>query len=170
KPIPDELFVSNISTHAPAAIQTDPVGFISPTLDGDETSYLEWLGAGSVEVRDGAGAMHQTDRQASIVTLIRFGFDRARLYVRVDGSRPMLDVLAEGFELSLRFLQPEHLRFSVRQRLGRLAGVFSERGTHGPHWVARVGGGAVIAAGALLEVAVPWSDLGVAPGDPLAFL
>src|SRR5262249_25195065 len=43
-PVPDELFVTNISTVAPGATQTDPISFLSPTLDGEETSYFEWLG------------------------------------------------------------------------------------------------------------------------------
>src|SRR6185312_3569479 len=53
KPTPDELFVSNISTAA-APEQTDPSGLITPTLDGEDTSYFEWLGAGALEVRDAA--------------------------------------------------------------------------------------------------------------------
>ena len=49
--VPDELYVSNISTvHAPRRLQTEPTALLAPTLDGEETSYFEWLGAGSVEV------------------------------------------------------------------------------------------------------------------------
>src|SRR5262249_18715297 len=35
-PVPDELFASNISSGAPPAVQTDPTGLITPTLDGVE--------------------------------------------------------------------------------------------------------------------------------------
>src|SRR5206468_12930045 len=96
RPVPDELFVSNISTDA-APTQTDPAGLLAPTLDGEETSYFEWLGAGVLEVRDVAGAMHQADQLPSILTLVRFGFDRERLYVRIDGRRSLVDLLAEGY-------------------------------------------------------------------------
>src|SRR5947208_3634500 len=89
KPAPDELFVSNIST-AGAPAQIDPAGFIGPTLDGEETSYFEWLGAGAFEVRDVGGAMHQADHQPPVLTLIRFGFDRQRLYVRLEDRKSVV--------------------------------------------------------------------------------
>ena len=54
------------ATSRPAARrrrQTDADGATSRrSLDGEETSYFEWLGAGTLEVRETAGAMHQTDR------------------------------------------------------------------------------------------------------------
>jgi alpha-amylase/alpha-mannosidase (GH57 family) len=183
KPIPDELFVSNISSPsggAPAA-QTDPAGLLSPTLDGEETSYFEWLGAGALEIRDAAGAMqamHQADRPPGVLTLVQFGFDRSYLYVRLDGRRPLADLLADGCECSLKFIQPEGLRFSVRETLGRLTWRFSARrdGGDGPDgdggdapWTDRGPEGAAAAAGRVLELALPLADLGVAAGDRLAF-
>ncbi len=74
RPMPDELFVSNISTGAPPAVETQPVGLIAPTIDGEVTSYFEWLGAGLFEVKETAGAMHRSDRAPSLVTGVRFGF------------------------------------------------------------------------------------------------
>jgi alpha-amylase/alpha-mannosidase (GH57 family) len=174
KPIPDELFVSNISGAAAAPAESTPAGLLTPTLDGEETSYFEWLGAGLLEVRDTAGAMHRSDRRPSVITLVQFGFDREHLYVRLDGFRPVIDLLADGFEFSLKFLNPEGLRFSVRQRFGRLTGVLWDWRAAGPHWKERGPGGAVVAAGTILEVAVPIADLWPAtdrsgPSAPVAF-
>jgi alpha-amylase/alpha-mannosidase (GH57 family) len=168
KPIPDELFVSNISSAAggPAAAQA-PAGFVMPTLDGEETSYFEWLGAGVLEIRDTAGAMHPSDRKPRLVTLIRFGFDRERLYVRLDSGRRLVDLLADGLEFSLTFLQPDGVRLSVRQTDGRLSSVLWDR--QSAQWVERGPGGAVAAAGTLLELAVPLADLGLRGGDRLSF-
>src|SRR6185369_10132997 len=92
KPVPDELFFSNISTSGASALQTAPTGLITPTLDGEETSYFEWLGAGALEIRDVADAMHQIDRQAALLTFVQFGFDREHLYVRLDGMRRIVDL------------------------------------------------------------------------------
>lgn len=170
RPIPDELFVSNITTGAAAPEQTEPSAFIHPTIDGEETSYFEWLGAGSIEVREVAGAMHRTDERPRIIQLIRFGFDRERLYVRLDATRPMTDWLADGFEFSLKFLRPDGVRFSVRHDVGRLSGKFWDRRPTAPHWIERGVGGAVAAAGTVLEVAVPLADLGSVAGDQLSFV
>ncbi len=171
KPIPDELFVSNISSAIAGAQpeQTEPAGLITPTLDGEETSYFEWLGAGALEVRASAGAMHQIDRKPPVLTLVRFGFDRAHLYVRLDAGRRMVDLLAEKHELSLKFLRPDGVRFSVQQTVGRLTGLFWDRRTETPQWVERGPGGAAVAAGTVLEVAVPLSDLALNAGDQVAF-
>jgi alpha-amylase/alpha-mannosidase (GH57 family) len=168
KPAPDELFISNISGSAPPD-QTDPAGFVTPTLDGEETSYFEWLGAGALEVRDVSGAMHQAEQLPSVVTLVRFAFDKERLYVRVDARRSVIDLLAEDYEFSLKFLTPERLRFSVRQQSGRLTGLFWERAVDAPRWAVRGPGQAALAAGTILELAIPLMDLGVNPGDAVVF-
>src|SRR5262249_21213670 len=68
-PAPDELFVSNIPRGGPGAgAPPEPTALLSPPLDGEESSYFEWLGAGVLQVRDPAGAMHQADRRPSVVT------------------------------------------------------------------------------------------------------
>jgi alpha-amylase/alpha-mannosidase (GH57 family) len=159
KPVPDELFISNISAGASPPAETGPAGLLAPTLDGEETSYFEWLGAGRLEVRDVAGAMHQTDRQAAVITMVWFGFDRSRFYVRLDGTRRIADLLAEGSEFWLTFLKPEGLRFAVQARDGQVIGVYWDRPAGTPQWVERGTGGAVVAAGTVLEIGLPLVDL-----------
>ena len=169
-PVPDELFVSNISTSAAPAAQAEPTALLAPVLDGEETSYFEWLGAGVLEVLEVAGAMHQTDRRPSAVSLVHFGFGAERLYVRVDTAARAIDLLAGGRELSVKFVTPAGVRFSVRQAGGRLTGRFWDRRQEAePHWVERGPGGAALAAGTSLELAIPLSDLGVSAGQPLEF-
>ena len=43
------------------AADSAPLGLVTPTIDGEETSYFEWLGAGAFEVQDVAGAMHRAE-------------------------------------------------------------------------------------------------------------
>jgi alpha-amylase/alpha-mannosidase (GH57 family) len=168
-PVPDELFISNISSTAAPAAQTQPTGRVSPTLDGEETSYFEWLGAGRLETRDVAGAMHQSERQPSSISLVHFAFDSTRLFVRVDTTRPTIDLLADGRELSLKFVTPTGVRFSIRQVAGRLRGSFWDRQDTEPHWSERGPGAAAVAAGSIAELAIPLADLGVAPSQPVSF-
>ncbi len=161
KPVPDELFVSNISAGTTSLCHTPPTARLAPTIDGEDTSYFEWLGAGCVEVREVVGAMHQTERHAPLVTLVRYGFDAERLYIRLDGTRPVRELLAAGYEASFKFLTPEGVRFSVRETSGRLTGVFwDHRPEETPRWVKRGPASAVVAAGTVLEVALPLADLG----------
>ncbi len=169
QPAPDELFVTNITTATAPAAQTPPTALLSPTLDGEETSYFEWLGAGRAEIRETAGAMHQTGRPRPLMTGVRFGFGRDHLYIRVDAARPMLDLLADGYECSIKFLRPDAVRYSVSQRVGRPAGAFWDRRAEEPHWVERGPGGAALAAGAVLEIALPLADLGLETKAPVSF-
>ena len=174
KQVPDELFVSNISQGLPPAVITQPNARLSPRLDGAATSYFEWLGAGSLEIRSVAGAMHRTSGAGPVLTLVQFGFDHDRLLVRVDAARPMADLLADGHEISLKFMTPEGLRFSVRRFVGGLAGHFWRRpvavpGGRAVPWTDYGPGGAVVGAGAVLEVGLPLSELSVEQGGPLAF-
>jgi alpha-amylase/alpha-mannosidase (GH57 family) len=166
---PDELFVSNISSRPVTSAQVDPTALVRPTIDGEETSFFEWLGAGLVQAGSTVGTMHQIERREPVIAGIRFGFDATRLYVRADGRRPMADVLADGCELSVKFLTPAGRRISVLQRGGRLAAAHWERDAGGG-WTDLGSRNAVACAGRVLEVAIPFDDLGVAAGEPLSFV
>ena len=137
KTVPDELYQSNISTVPQRPFVVGPVGLIQPTLDGEDTSYFEWLEAGRFETRDISGVMHQADRAPSIVSDIRFGFDAEFLFVRVDGVRALRDVLADRFEVVFIFTRPEGMRFAVREAAGVIRGA------------------PAVACGTVLEMAVP---------------
>jgi alpha-amylase/alpha-mannosidase (GH57 family) len=164
KPVPDELFVSNISALGAPPAQTAPMALLAPTLDGEDTSYFEWLGAGTLEIRDEGypgGAMHQASRPPSILTLVQFGFARSpsRLFVRLDADRPVADLLAEGYAFSLKFLQPAGVRFMVRLMDGQVVGTFWDRAAGGDGWTELGRRGASIAAGTILEVSLPLAAL-----------
>jgi hypothetical protein len=161
-PVPDELFVSNITAGGPANSYAEPTARLSPTLDGEETSYFEWLGSGWLEVREAAGAMHQTDRQTPLLRFIRYGFDADRLYIRVDGASDMRGLLESGYEVSFKFHNPEGVRFSVRCAPGEPlpTGGFWAHREEQPRWIARGPGSSAVSVGTVLEVALPLTDLG----------
>ena len=76
----------------------------------------------------------------------------------------------------MKFLQPESLRFSVKQTQGRLSGLYWERrierrgGQPQARWIERGPGGAAVAAGTVLEISLPLADLGIAAaGTAIAF-
>ncbi len=113
--------------------------------------------------------MHRTDGRTSLLACLFFGFDRERFYVRLDGVRRMADLLAEGLEISLTFLRPEGVRFVVRRTLGRLTGTFLEEDADGQAWFDRGPGGSTVAAGTVVEVALPLRELEETAGAALAF-
>ncbi len=167
--VPDELYASNRTTDQTSLPQAEPTGMLAPVIDGEVTSYFEWLAAGSFEVRPVGGAMQPSDRMQPLIRLIRFGFDAERLFVYVEGSTQMVNLFGEGRAVSLTFLAPADLRFLVRQTSGRLEGLFATRHPSTSEWVPETPRGARVAAGSILEVALPLAAVGVTPGAVVAF-
>jgi alpha-amylase/alpha-mannosidase (GH57 family) len=69
-------------------IRQPPAGQIHPRVDGEVTSYFEWLGAGLYRVDDRSGSMHG---KKFLVREVQYGADNTNVYLRVDfhsGSEP----------------------------------------------------------------------------------
>jgi len=66
---------------ASAEHNVPPSGAISPTLDGEVTSYFEWLGAGEYAVDQRQGAMHGG---RSGLQMLRYGASESHLFLRFD--------------------------------------------------------------------------------------
>jgi hypothetical protein len=167
-PIPEELFVTNISTRPMVTRVRRPTSLIRPTIDGETTSYFEWIGAGSVESAVEVGAMHQVGSRADSIALVSFGFDEEHLFVRVDGTRPMRDVLVGTLGLTFRFLKPAGIQVVLR-RDGRLADVIMVKRTAKGDWDVVTCADLASAIGNVAEVAIPFRCLVVRARDPLAF-
>jgi hypothetical protein len=168
KPVPEELFVTNITTQPPQVQITAPTGFITPKIDGEVTSYFEWTGAGSFEVVTAAGAaMHQVSGREPGISGVEFGFDLDSLYVRIDGTMPMRELLA-GFDIGLKFLQPAGLTLAVsggdtqpRVEMNRRDSGHATK----PADCAGIRG----AVGRVLELQIPFRCLDVVTDQPVAF-
>jgi alpha-amylase/alpha-mannosidase (GH57 family) len=162
--VPEELFVTNITTQPTQVELTQPTGFITPAIDGEVTSYFEWMGAGSVEVVQAAGAMHQVADRTPGISSIEFGFDLEHLYVRVDGPRPLKELMA-GFEIGLRFLHPAGLSLAVTRAGEGVELKVVDREPGPPRDCSELQGG----ANGILELRIPFRCLGVATHEPVAF-
>jgi len=169
KPIPEELYVTNITTEPPRTLTHAPSGLLHPVVDGEVTSYFEWIGAGELEVSESAGSMHQvapTPRRH--VTAIQFGFDDSTLYVRVDLTRRAQDMLADKGEVRLSFFEPAGHRVVLSRGVdGPETNVLERRAP--AEWAPKVGAEARGAAGQIVELAVPIASLGARPGQSLRF-
>lgn len=169
KPVPDELFVSNITTQPPHAVAQVPSGFVHPILDGEVTSYFEWLAAGSLELRTASGSMHQVAESGqALVTQLLFGFDAETLFVRVDFRRIAANFLVGTAEVRLTFITPADTRVRLTSGHARQVTTTLE-GREDGGWVARPTSGIRAAVHQVLEVGVPFAVLGVTPTSPVTF-
>ena len=169
RPIPEELFVTNITTKPPALPVEPPTGFIEPVIDGAVTHYFEWIGAGCVDSGRAAGTMQQAGDRAAMVTLVEFGFDLHHLYVRVETGGRIGRLLERGIDLRIRFLKPAGLRIVIPPSGGDVR--LEQRSTEDTEWRLRgCTDGLAAAADRILEVRIPFACLGVRPHERVAFL
>jgi alpha-amylase/alpha-mannosidase (GH57 family) len=167
-PIPEELFVTNITTLPPSAEIHTPTALILPEIDGEVTSYFEWVGAGSFATTAIAGAMHQVADVSTRIVLLEFGFSQEHLFIRVDGARPMRELLVGALGLTVRFLKPAGLQVVVR-RDGKFADVLLLKRSPKGDWDVLDSSGISSAIGRVAELRVPFACLGVQAHVPVAF-
>lgn len=79
-PPPEELSRPILTTeyHDP---HVRPVNPIHPEIDGEVTSYFEWMGAGHLRLDTRSGAMHG---ERTLARELYYGVDKENLYLRLD--------------------------------------------------------------------------------------
>ena len=95
-----------------------PSAYLSVQVNGRESSYFEWLGAGLYSADRQSGALHG---RSYFLHELHYGFDEGNLYVRVDSFPKALLELREC-ELRLTLRATEELRVTARLEQGRLVG------------------------------------------------
>jgi alpha-amylase/alpha-mannosidase (GH57 family) len=63
------------------AVHIEPSGPITPKIDGEITSYFEWIGAGMYQIDERSGSMHG---KKLLLRELHYGLDRANFYLRLD--------------------------------------------------------------------------------------
>jgi alpha-amylase/alpha-mannosidase (GH57 family) len=106
------------------ALQLAPTGFLKIAVDGRDTSYFEWLGAGLYSPERRGGAMHG---RTFYLHELRYGFEEERFCVRVD---PFLDLLGELEDCEFRITigAAEEINIVVKLIRGHLQEFAVEKG------------------------------------------
>lgn len=108
---PDELSRPILKV-AVAEFHQPPAGPIRPSIEGDETSFFEWLGAGLYRVDTRSGAMHGSQ---SYIRELRYGSDGSNFFVRLDFSAAPLENME--VRINLRPWTSDSTSCSLRLRL-----------------------------------------------------
>jgi alpha-amylase/alpha-mannosidase (GH57 family) len=114
---PDELAEPIKRQHEKANIEP-PSAFLVVRVDGRESSYFEWLGAGLYAPERRDSSMHARVR---LLEQFRYGFDSEHFYVRVDVLEDVFSQLRSAeFRLTLR--GEEELRIVIHVQEGKVSG------------------------------------------------
>ena len=99
-----------------------PSSSLNVRVDGRETSYFEWMGAGIYLPQDVESSMHGRTRA---LQQIRYGFGDDHFFVRLDVFDGVFASLRDAeFRLTIR--DDEELRVIIRVELGKLSGYIVE--------------------------------------------
>jgi len=104
------------------ALMLAPTGFLKVKVDGRESTYFEWMGAGLYSADRRSSAMHG---KLMLLHEIRYGFDEKRLHMRVDVFSEALKELRDA-EFRITFRAEQELRVVVRFEGGRVTGYLVE--------------------------------------------
>jgi alpha-amylase/alpha-mannosidase (GH57 family) len=106
------------------ALQLAPTGLLRIVVDGRDTTYFEWLGAGLYSPERRGGAMHG---RTFYLHELRYGFEEERFCVRVD---PFPELLAEleDSEFRITIGAAEEVAIVARISRGRLQEFSVEKG------------------------------------------
>jgi alpha-amylase/alpha-mannosidase (GH57 family) len=147
----------------PVKLTAKPAGFISPIIDGRETSFYEWQDAGYYDVLKLRSGYYSQEPHFS---RIYFGFDSNNLYLRLDPYRP--EDIKEDLEVEIRFEKPELVQIKFNYQLERqehqkfsviVCQDREECRFENDH----------IRKNKIFELAIPFSDLGFKPGQEAWF-
>jgi len=145
----------------------EPVYLIQPEIDGEITNYYEWLSAGYFDIEKAKGAMHQIE---TVLKAFYYGFSRTNLYIRLDCN---LDLTANGdcagFSFGLITYTPAEFKLQLKHDAenGGCVLILYKLGEK-ETWeeVKRLESFSVRK---IIELAVPFEDLKIKPGDELQF-
>ncbi|MGE3818939.1 MAG: alpha-amylase/alpha-mannosidase [Isosphaeraceae bacterium] len=160
---PGALFTAISQSAKQRSFHAQPTSFLNVKIDGRST-YFEWINAAHYVCASERGTMALVAK--GILHAVWFGFSADRLLIRVDteGGRAS-ERLAEVDRLRIGFVEPadheiriDHpARANPRGFVGR-----SGNGRYDPETVE-------VACGKILELAVPFDQLGLSVGDPIKF-
>ena len=156
---PPEELSRPILTLRASEFHAPPSGPIRPRIDGQVSSYFEWLGAGFYKVDERSGAMHG---QRFLLHELHYGSDGANFYLRLDfesgTGRNLVNVEARISIQPAAQGSAAHL-VHVRLEEGSATVVQSDLSVGEPE----------VALGKIFEMRVPLDGVGVKFGQSLRF-
>ncbi len=121
--VPDAL-THPIKRRAELAKREDPTEYLQVTVDGRETSYFEWLGAGYFASDRQTSSMHG---RVFLIGDFMYGFDEEHLFIRLD-LLPDISKEFTEYEVRVTVWDARELRLTVKVRDQKFAGITLEQG------------------------------------------
>ncbi len=110
---PPRELLEPIKKKSPAGLIREPAAFIDPDINGRTSGYFEWLAAGLYDLTRQGSAMHSSDR---MMQSFYYGYNKASLFIRIDGVQELSRLLREGDVLNLHLIYDREYRLPMQMR------------------------------------------------------
>ncbi len=139
-----------------------PTAFITPEIDGQESFFFEWAGAGKYSPTVLGEAMYVGK---SLLEDLYFGFDLQNFYLRLDFRREILEHLSEETTIKVILSGAKHqVNVSFKPRAREIQKTLKLQ--KGPYNLYGLQAGK-IAFSQILELAIPFENLGFVVGEKI---
>jgi hypothetical protein len=163
--VPEYLSRPIIHLH-PVKHATEPVNFIHPMLDGKQTTYFEWQGAGCYD----ATRRSMRFGVERLLSAVCYGFDLTHCYFRIDPAEGCSPEKRKRYEIHLHFFGgPAEYKWVIPCGVEDNPRFIVQRSPDGIRYET-IGELNSIVMGPILELAVPFEMLGWKPKERHHFI
>ncbi|GAB4332318.1 MAG: glycoside hydrolase family 57 protein [Calditrichia bacterium] len=156
--VPTRLYQTIKKIHFDRFVVTRPKNFVDPVLDGKSSNFYEWVGAALYDLsKTEQGSMHQVARHLKQLWV---GFNKDNLFVRMDFDTPpppLSEYVISVKRPIISTIVVSPLRGMME--LFRLEGETKVRKVLEP----------TFGLDKILEIAIPFAELGVSAGETIGF-
>lgn len=152
--IPEEFLYPINFTHEIKPAK-EPLGLISPNIDGFNTHYYEWQNAGHCILRGQEGAMHWKE---IIFSSLYYGFDSENFYLRLD---PMEKLEGYGIQVNIVGDGRNYKALAFFQKENNYLTLYKD-GSQNKCMNC-------MAVNKIVEIKVPFSEIAAKPGEKINF-
>ncbi len=164
--IPEVLKIPIIEEKT-AVVTSNPVGFISPVLDGKVTHFYEWQEGGYLNARRSTSSTMA--RTEGVIQSVHYGFDLHHLYFRLDMLRPDYLKKKAGLTAIVHIVVPAEFKLVFAMAGGAKQHVYDIlHGTNGVDFH-KIRESHNIAIDKVVELSLSFSELKVKKGNEIQF-
>ncbi len=140
-----------------------PTAYLAPEIDGEVTSYFEWLAAGKVERVYYGSAMHMELQRMGLIDSISYGFSEDALYLRFDYMKEHAKY-DKTWNLTINVIQPGHVRLNATVKRNDATAVILHK--QGDKWI-EAEKKPVIQSNSVTEIAFPLETINAKKGTEI---